>query len=374
MAEEPYPLYRRLRDEHPAYYNAERDLWAISRFADVQALAREWSTYSNTGGADISGGALREVGDFVDSDPPEHDRMRGVVKQAFSPRATAELERTVQDEIDALIEPLLERGSGEFVAEFASRLPLAIIFGLLGYPESDQAELLPLLYDVQQRTPGEDEVPQTAIRARSALHEYIEAAAQERRKAPRDDLLSAIVAAEKTGGVTREEVPGMTLLLMIAGWETTAILVTNAIWLLAHHPDQRRMLTEQPDRIPAAVEEVLRFDAPVQHLARLSLEDSELHGETIPAGSRILLLWASANRDERRWDDPDRFDVQREPKRHLAFGEGIHHCLGALLARLESRLVLETLLSRAPEFEVGEPRRLPQVVMRGISWLPISFT
>ena len=374
MAEEPYPLYRRLRDQHPAYYNAERDLWAISRFADVQDLAREWSIYSNTGGADISGRALREVGDFVDSDPPEHDRMRGVVKQAFSPRATAELERTVQDQIDVLIEPLLERGSGEFVAEFASRLPLAIIFGLLGYPESDQAELLPLLYDVQQRTPGEDEVPQTAIRARSALHAYIEAAAQERRKAPRDDLLSAIVAAEKTGGVTREEVPGMTLLLMIAGWETTAILVTNAIWLLAHHPDQRRMLAEHPDRIPAAVEEVLRFDAPVQHLARLSVEDSELHGETIPAGSRILLLWASANRDERRWDEPDRFDVEREPKRHLAFGEGIHHCLGAPLARLESRLVLETLLSRAPEFEVGEPRRLPQVVMRGISWLPISFT
>ena len=148
----------------------------------------------------------------------------------------------------------------------------------------------------------------------------------------------------------------MALLLMIAGWETSSILITNAIWLLAQHPEQRSGASrENPGAIPAAVEEVLRFDAPVQHLARLTLEDATLHGQTIPEGSRVLLLWASANRDERRWDEPDRFDIGREPKRNLAFGEGIHHCLGAPLARLESRGCLETLLARGVEFEVGEP-------------------
>ena len=165
----------------------------------------------------------------------------------------------------------------------------------------------------------------------------------------------------------------MALLLMIAGWETSSILITNAIWLLAQHPEQRERLRKNPDEIPAAVEEVLRFDAPVQHLARLTLVDATLHDRTLPAGSRVLLLWASANRDERRWEDPDRFDTTREPQRNLAFGEGIHHRLGAPLARLESRVVLEALLARDVEFEVGEPGRLPQVIIRGISELPIRF-
>ena len=375
MVDDPYPLFRQLRDEQPAYYNDVRDLWAISRFADVQRLARDWKTFSNTGGADVDVGAQWfGGGDFVDSDPPRHDRMREVVKATFSPRVTAELERRVRDQVDLLIEPLLERGSGEVVSELSSKLPLSIIFGLLGYSESDGAELLPLLYDVQMRTPGDSEVPEAAVRARTALHAFIEEAAEDRRKRPRDDLLSQIVAAEATGGVEPEEIAGMTLLLMIAGWETTSILTTNAIWLLAQYPEQRRVLSEHPDRIPAAIEEILRFDAPVQHLARLTMEDADVHGLTIPAGSRVLLLWASANRDERRWDEPDTLDIAREPKRNLAFGEGIHHCLGASLARLESRIVLETLLSRKPDFEVGEPERLPQVIMRGISRLPIRFS
>ncbi len=375
MVDDPYPLFRQLRDEHPAYYNAERDLWAISRFADVQQLARDWKGFSNTGGADVDVGAQWfGVGDFVDSDPPKHDRLREVVKLPLSPRAVAQLEAKVRNQVDLLLEPLLERGSGEIVADLSAKLPLSIIFGLLGFSESDGAALLPLLYEVQMRTPGDSEVPQAAVRARTALHAFIEEAAQSRRKNPRDDLLSQIVAAEATGAVKPEEIAGMTLLLMIAGWETTSILTTNAIWLLAQHPEQRRTLCEHPERIPAAIEEILRFDAPVQHLARLTMQDADLHGVTIPAGSRVLLLWASANRDERRWDEPDKLDISREAKRNLAFGEGIHHCLGAPLARLETRIVMEALLSRKPDFEVGEPARLPQVIMRGISQLPIQFS
>jgi cytochrome P450 len=268
---------------------------------------------------------------------------------------------------------MLERGHGELVGEFSSVIPLVIIFELLGYPREDVEALKPLLYAVQLRTPGATEPPETAVQARGQLHAYIEAAAEERRKNPRDDLLTHIVESEKSGGVTREEIPGMAVLLMIAGWETSSILITNAIWLLAQHPEQRERLRQNPHEIPTAVEEVLRFDGPVQHLARLTLKDATLRDQTIPAGNRVLLLWASANRDERRWEDPDRFDITRELKRNLAFGEGIHHCLGAPLARLESRVVLEALLARDVEFEVGEPGRLPQVIIRGISELPIRF-
>lgn len=374
MVHDPYPLYRKLRDDHPVYHNPERDLWAISRFEDVQQVARNWQAFANSGGADVDAGPQWfGVGDFVDSDPPRHERLRGVVKNPFSPRATAEMEGNIHRQVDELLGPMLERGHGELVGEFASVIPLVIIFKLLGYPREDVEALKPLLYAVQLRTPGAIEPPETAVQARGELHAYIEAAAEERRKNPRDDLLTHIVQCEKTGRVTREEIPGMAVLLMIAGWETSSILITNAIWLLAQHPEQRKRLRENPDEIPTAVEEVLRLDAPVQHLARLTLKDATLHGQTIPEGSRVLLLWASANRDERRWEDPDRFDITRKPKRNLAFGEGIHHCLGAPLARLESRVVLEALLARDMEFEVGEPGRLPQVIIRGISELPIRF-
>ena len=375
MIADPYPLYRELRDNHPVYFNEERDLWAISRFEDVQQVARRWREFSNTGGADVDVGAQWfGVGDFVDSDPPRHDRLRGVVKNTFSPRATAAMEATIREQVDELLGPMVERGHGELVSEFASVIPLVIIFGLLGYPREDVEALKPLLYAVQLRTPGATEPPDTAVKARAELHAYIEAAAEERRKNPRDDLLTDIVRSEETGGVTREEIPGMALLLMIAGWETSSILITNAIWLLSEHPEQREQLSRNPADIPIAVEEVLRFDGPVQHLARLTLEDTTVRGQTIPEGSRVLLLWASANRDERRWEDPDRFDIGRTQQRNLAFGEGIHHCLGAPLARLEARVVLDRLLAHGVSFEVGEPGRLPQVIIRGISELPIRFS
>jgi cytochrome P450 len=168
-------------------------------------------------------------------------------------------------------------------------------------------------------------------------------------------------------------VTGICLLLLLAGWETTSVLAANSMWLLARHPDQRRLLAAQPDRIPAAIEEILRFESPAQQHMRIAASDVELGGETIPAGDRVVLLWAAANRDEARWPDPEEFNVQREPQRNLAFGEGIHHCLGAPLARLEARILLETVLARNPAFEVDEPERFPGVVIRGIARLPIRW-
>lgn len=373
MVDDPYPVYRRLRSEHPVYHNADHDFWALSRFDDVQRVARDWRTFSNSVGQIDTHAQFFGIGDFIDSDPPKHDRLRDVVKDVFAPKAVKELEHKVRDQVNVLLDPILDRGSGEFVSEVGSRLPLSIIFGLLGYPESDGEYLLPLLYESQRRVPGERGAPERAVDARRAVEDYIENAAEERRKRPREDLLSRIVAAESSRGVLPEEVTGTCMLLMIAGWETTSVTTTNAMWLLAHHPEQRRELTARPDMIPAAVEEMLRFESPVQQLSRITTAEVTLHDQIIPAGERVLLLWASANRDERRWEDSETFDPGREPQRNLAFGEGIHHCLGASLARLEARILVETILARQPEFEVGRPERYHQVVIRGIRKLPVIF-
>jgi cytochrome P450 len=374
MVDDPYPVYRELRRAHPVYHNEERKFWALSRFADVQDTARNWRSFTSTGGSDIDiDPDFFGPGDFINSDPPEHSRMRGVVKEFFSARKLMALEPLIEARASALLDPLVARGGGEFVSELASRLPLSVICGLLGLPVDDGHDLRSLMRDVLIRTPGSSEIPDEAMAAKRELEEYVLEIAARRRDRPRDDILSAVVAAEGAGDLRPGELTGAVLLLLLAGWETSSVLAANAVWLLACHPGQRRMLAEQPERIPAAIEEVLRFESPAQQHTRLTVAGIQLHGCTIPAGERVVLLWAAANRDETRWPDADEFVIDREPKRNLAFGEGIHHCLGAPLARLEGRVLLEKLLARNPNFEVGEPERFPGVVIRGISRMEISW-
>jgi cytochrome P450 len=368
MVEDPYPIYRELRREHPVYHNEERQFWALSRFADVQEAARNWRSFTSTGGSDIDiDPDFFGPGDFINSDPPRHSRMRGVVKEFFSARRLRALEPLIGARVSTLIDPLVARGGGEFVSEVASRLPLSVICGLLGLPVDDADHLRSLMHDVLVRTPGSSAIPVRALIAKRELERYVLEVAARRRDRPRDDVLSAIVAAEQSGDLASGELTGVVLLLLLAGWETSSVLAANAVWLLARHPDQRRLLADQPERIPAAIEEMLRFESPAQQHTRLAVADLELHGHTIPAGERVVLLWAAANRDEARWPDADEFVIDRAQKRNLAFGEGIHHCLGAPLARLEGRVLLERLLARNPDFKVGEPERFPGVVIRGIS-------
>jgi cytochrome P450 len=374
MVEDPYPVYRELRRNHPVYFNLERGFWAISRWSDVQAAARDWRRFSSEGGVDIDAGPkFFGTGDFNESDPPAHDRLRAVVRDAFAPRRIATMETLIRARVDELLDPMLERGHGEFVGELASQLPLAVIFELLGFPRSDGQRLVGVMRDVLARTPGDSELPDRALGARRMLEDYIFEAATRRRQRPRDDLLSVLVAAERSRSLAPEELVGTCLLLLLAGWETSSVLAANAIWLLARHPDQRRRLTRRHDLIPAAIEEILRYESPAQHHMRTAVSDIELHDQTIPAGDRVLLLWASANRDETRWPDGEQLELDREPRRNLAFGEGVHHCLGAPLARLEGRLVIEAVLGRNPSFEVGPVERFNGVVIRGISRLPVEW-
>jgi cytochrome P450 len=374
MVDDPYPIYRELRDEHPVYRNEERGFWALSRFADVQDTARNWRSFTSTAGSDIDiDPDFFGPGDFINSDPPRHTRMRGVVKEFFTLRQLRALEPVIGVRVRALLEPLIASGGGEFVSEVASRLPLSVICGLLGLPVDDGGQLTEMMHDVLERTPGSSEVPERAIAARRGLEEYVREVAARRRAQPRDDVLSAIVAAEHRGDLAPDQITGMVLLLLLAGWETSSVLTANAVWLLARHPEQRKLLIKEPGRIPEAIEEMLRFESPAQQHTRVATAEIELHGQTIPAGGRIVLLWAAANRDEDRWPDADRLRIDREPKRNLAFGEGIHHCLGAPLARLEAKVLLEELLARGPSFDVSEPERFPGVVIRGISRMEVSW-
>jgi cytochrome P450 len=366
-------VYRKLRLEEPGYHNPERNFWAVSRYDDVQRAVRNWQAFSNAQGVDFDlEPQFFGPGDFQESDPPKHERLRDIFKVPFAQKSMQQLEAAVRNQVNALLNPLIARGSGDFVEEVAAQLPLGIIFGLLGYTD-DGAYLSPLMYDVLARVPGSPEMPERARLALRRLKEYAEAAASERRRTPKGDLMTLVVQAEAAGDVLPQEISGMCVLLLLAGWMTTSMLVSNAMWLLAAHPEQRALLARDSTLIPAAVEEVLRFDAPVMHSLRVLSHPVELHGETVPASANVILIWASANRDETRWPNGDDFDVSRELRRNLAFGDGIHHCLGAPLARLEGRILIESVLERSANFEVGEPERYPGATLRGMSRLPITF-
>ena len=377
--EDPYPAYRQLRDEAPVHHNPELGLWMISRYHDVQTTARDYETFSSAEGVDPEiAGWLFGPGYFINSDPPWHDILRKVIRDRFTPRAIKELAAPIEGKVSALLGPLLERRGGDLAVDLAQELPTEVVSELLGVPEADRGTVShwhkAVFFD---RRPGELEMTDEARDALPPFADYFRQLARERRREPREDFISELASAKLDGpwaDLADEIVVGLCLLLFSAGTETTHSLLGNAFLLLSDRPDLRRALAGDPGRIPALVEEVVRFESPVQHLARTTTRDAELHGETIPEGSRVLLMFGSANRDERYWPEPDRFDPARDPKRHLGFGEGIHFCLGAPLARLEAQIALEAFFSRVVDYEVSGPVvRSTRATNRGLHSLPVGW-
>ncbi len=307
-------------------------------------------------------------------DPPRHGQLRALVNRAFTPRRVAGLEPRIRALARSLVDDFIERGSCDLVEHFSGPLPATVIAELLGVPAEDG-----LMFKekstaiVTQDAKGGGDLDFTPA---IELMLYMTAAYDERRKQPRDDLMSALLEAEIDGErLSQEELLGFAFLLLVDGNETTTNLISNAVGLLDQYPDQRRQLVDDPSLLPAAIEEFLRFESPVQGLSRTPRKDTVIHGCTVPEDAQLLLLYASANRDERRIDDPERFDISRDPKPHLAFGFGTHFCLGASLARLEAKIALEELLARAPEFRVdfASSARLGGGVVRGWATLPVEF-
>jgi cytochrome P450 len=370
---DPYPVYRLLRDHAPLYRNAEHDFWAVSRYQDVVAVSRDWGTYSSASGVDIddTGGQFGN-GNFLEEDPPLHDVLRAVVRTQFVPKnLRAALEPFVRQEVERIVADLRRRPAVDFARELAWELPVIVVSRLMGFPPEDRERLRQWEETFALRVPTLDCLPPFALNAGAALRAYFAGLVEQRRAEPRDDLLTSIAGSEVDGRPIGDLALGMVFILFVAAIETTASLITQSLRLLAEHPEQREWLTRNLDAAPQAVEEVVRFEAPVQNIKRTTLRPTQLLGEPLAAGSTVLLLTGSANRDERRFRDADLFDITREPRRNLAFGEGIHHCIGAPLARLEGQVVLETILAEMPNYRlIGEPTRLPNNIVRGYVSLP----
>jgi cytochrome P450 len=375
LHDDPYPLYRRLRDERPAYADPNRRFWALSRHADVQAAARDWQRFSSAEGNDLDDTSLlfAPAGELTHADPPLHTRLRDAIKREFGLGAVqARLEPAVRTEVRHLVAELRAAGDVDFARQLATPLPAAIVCGWLGFPKADHAELIRWFEAMLERVPGQIELPAAALYARDQMRAYILEAVRARRHSAHDDLLSVFVAAEREGVLFEDEVLGSAMLLFFAGITTTSALIANSLLHLRRFGGQRELLRRAPEIAPAAVEELLRFDAPLQWLTRVAVCDVDVCGRTIPAGSRVLLIWASANRDERRWPSPDELILTRERLRHITFGEGIHHCLGAPLARLEARVVLEELMPQIADYELAGPvTRLYTQTERTITSLPM---
>jgi cytochrome P450 len=363
--EDPYPTYRWLREHAPLYRNEALGFFALSRFRDVVAASADWQTYSSAEGTTverIDPALFEETPMMIFTDPPRHDRLRKLVSRAFTPRRTADLESFIRATAIRLLDRLAERGGGDFVKDFSAPLPMEVIFTMLGVPPDDRRRLRAWMDVSLERDDDTPAIPMRAIEGMLNMRQYWCELLPALRRQPNDGLISGLLEAEIAsdgGGSTRlsdGEIVGFCQLIGAAGNETVTKLLANAAVLFARHPAEYAKVRGERARIPNAVEEVLRYTSPSQYQGRTVTRDVEWYGTVVPKGSRMLLLTASANRDEREFRDPDRFDVERPISTALGFGYGVHFCLGAALARLESRVALEEFAARFPHYRIDESR------------------
>ena len=378
--EDPYPYYKRLRDEAPLYRNDELNFWALTRHADVHKGFRNSTELSNKLGVSLdpisrTPEAYRTMS-FLAMDDPGHLRLRTLVSKGFTPRRIRELEARVLELTREHLETALESDSFDYITDFAGLLPMDVISELVGVPHADRQNLRALADTVMHREDGVSDVPRSALVAAMDLLVYYADMVKQRRKQPTDDLTSALIAAEIDGDrLGDDEIMAFLFLMVVAGNETTTKLLGNAIYWAAMNPDQLAGVLADHSRIPLWVEETLRYDTSSQILARVVVEDIEFHGTTLHSGDTLLLVPGSAHRDERVFDDPDAFRIDREiGSKLLSFGSGAHFCLGAHLARMEARVALNELLVNVSGFEVDAANavRVHSSSVRGFAHLPIT--
>ena len=389
---DPYPVYAKLRADSPVIKvrTPRFDSYLVTRYEDARAalsdprlskdLYRAGETYLA-----VFGEKARQINtNMLNSDPPEHSRLRRLVTQAFTPRRIQALQPRVQDIVESLLDRIAPRGSTEFIGDFALRLPLTVIGDLLGIPPEDHAEILRGTQVIRTvgtggRSPQEDRA--AIAQAQQRLHTYFAGLVAAKRRAPADDLVSSLIAArDEEGRLSEAELVSTAFLLLFAGYQTTSDFLGNAVVALLTNPDQLELLRGEPERLPHAVEELLRFDGSVPVSSfRFATEDLQIGGVPIPQGSIVTVVLSSANHDPAIVEDPDRLDVTRTDVPHMAFGHGIHYCLGTALARMEATIALRGVLTRLPDLRLDIPveelQWLPAAsAFRGLLELPLRFT
>lgn len=378
--EDPYPYYKRLRNEAPLYRNDERNFWALSRHEDVLKGFRNSTALSNKHGVSLDpvsrNDEAHRVMSFLALDDPAHLRLRTLVSKGFTPRRIRELEARVTEIAVEHLESALQSDSFDFVDEFAGKLPMDVISELMGVPVEDRVRIRALADGVMHREDGLADVPASAIAASGELLVYYAEMVKQRRRDVSDDLTSALVEAEIDGDkLTDDEIMAFLFLMVVAGNETTTKLLANAAYWGFKNPDQLAPVFDDHDRVPLWVEETLRYDTSSQILARAVVEDLTFYDTTVPAGDVLVLLAGSANRDERAFDSPDEYRIGRDiGSKLVSFGSGAHFCLGAHLARMEARVALTELFKRIRAYEVDESAavRVHSSSVRGFAHLPIT--
>ncbi len=381
--DDPYDLYRRMRDEAPVFFSEKYGFWALFRYGDVCDAHKEWQTFSSSHGVDLSTLSkppelIQQLQSIIMMDPPEHDRLRALVSRAFTPRAIAGMEPMIRGVITGFLDDCSE-DSFDAVKDFSGPFPVEIISRMLGVPAPDRQQIRHWLDAMLHREPGQMDPTDEGVSAAIETVAYFMELVADKRRHPGDDMISRLVAVEVDRGdgqqarLTDEEISGFASLLGGAGAETVTKLVGNAVVLFSRNPSQWRKVLADPTTIPGAVEEILRYWPPSQYQGRFSVREANYSGVTVPAGFPTILVTGSATRDERFYEEPDIFDVERPPSLALGFGYGIHSCLGAALARMESRIAIEELARRWPRYEVDESgcRRVHMSNVAGYSSVPV---
>jgi cytochrome P450 len=375
MRRNPYPMYEQMRARSPVFHDPRSGLWMILDYDGVKQALNDHDAFTSDYGPDW----------LIFTDPPRHTKLRALISKAFTPRSVAGLEPRIRELARQLLDQTIERGEMDLAGDFAIPLPMLVIAEMLGIPGADRPRLtgwsdviLEMSYTISN--PGSPAARSASERFAAATVEmdsYLVRLFEQRRAEPKDDLLTRLAGAEVDGErLTRPQLLGFFQLLLLAGSETTTNLINNAVLCFLEHPEQLARLRASPALLPSAIEEVLRYRSPLQWMYRVTRHDVEVQGQTIPGAQLVLAVIGAANRDPRQFPNADRFDVTRDPNPHLAFGHGVHFCLGAALARLEARIALTELLERAKGLqraseEPWEPRRGAHVL--GPNRLPVRF-
>jgi cholest-4-en-3-one 26-monooxygenase len=374
---DPFPAFAWMRENAPAYFDETAGVWGISRYADIKEISKDPDTFSNAGGIRPDSDALPMM---IDTDAPEHVRRRRLVSEGFTPARIRESEDGIRTICDAIIDRVCEVGSADFVSEIAAPLPMIVIGNMLGVAPEDRDDLLRWSDDMLKALGSPD--PGAMDRAAQAALEYsvyVTAVADQRRRDNQsDDLIGTLVHAEIDGDrLDESSIIYESLLILIGGDETTRHVISGGMFELLRHPDQLSVLRADRSQMTSAVEEMLRWVSPIKNMARQMTKDVEFEGQTLRKGQKLLLLYPSANRDERVFDRPDEFDITRSPNDHMAFGFGAHFCLGNRLARVELSVMFDRLLERLPDLALAEdaepPKRAANFVS-GYETMPVVFT